>query len=71
VEGASFENVIQTTLDIGFASKTQLLTEDLLESQQTVKCNTMVRFDKGVLKLQVILRKHFINNGRIAFSTDI
>jgi hypothetical protein len=31
----------------------------------------MVRFDKGVLKLQVILRKHFISNGRVAFSIDI
>jgi hypothetical protein len=31
----------------------------------------MVRFDKGVLKLQVILRKHFIDNGRVAFYTDI
>jgi hypothetical protein len=31
----------------------------------------MVRFDKGVLKLQIILRKHFISNGHIAFSTDI
>jgi hypothetical protein len=30
VEGASFENVIQTALDIGFASKTPLLAEDLL-----------------------------------------
>jgi hypothetical protein len=33
VEGASFENVIQTALDIGFASKTSLLTEDLLQSR--------------------------------------
>jgi hypothetical protein len=71
VEGASFENVIQTTLDIGFASKMPLLAKDLLQSQQIVKRNTMVRFDKGVLKLQVILRKHFISNGRIAFSTYI
>jgi hypothetical protein len=31
----------------------------------------MVRFDKGVLKVQVILRKHFIDNGRVAFSIDI
>ncbi len=31
----------------------------------------MVQFDKGVLKLQVILRKHFIDNGHIAFSIDI
>jgi hypothetical protein len=31
----------------------------------------MVQFDKGVLKLQIILRKHFIDNGRVAFSTDI
>jgi len=31
----------------------------------------MVRFDKGVLKLHVILRKHFIDNGHVAFSTDI
>jgi hypothetical protein len=30
VEGAGFENVIQTALDIGFASKTPLLVEDLL-----------------------------------------
>jgi hypothetical protein len=71
MEGACFENVIQTTLDIGFASKVPLLVEDLLQSRQTVKRNTMVRFDKGVLKLQVILRKHFITNGRVAFSTDI
>jgi len=71
VEGAGFKNVIQTALDIGFASKTPLLTEYLLQSRQTVKCNTMVRFDKGVLKLQIILHKHFINNGRVAFFTDI
>jgi hypothetical protein len=32
MEGASFENVIQTALDIGFASKTPLLAEDLLQS---------------------------------------
>jgi hypothetical protein len=51
MEGASFENVIQTALDINFASKTPLLAEDFLQSQQTVKRNTMVRFDKGVLKL--------------------
>jgi hypothetical protein len=30
VEGASFENVIQTALDIGFASKTPLLVKNLL-----------------------------------------
>jgi hypothetical protein len=30
VEGAGFENVIQTALDIGFASKTPLLVKDLL-----------------------------------------
>jgi hypothetical protein len=30
VEGAGFENVIQTALDIGFVSKTPLLVEDLL-----------------------------------------
>jgi len=30
VEGAGFKNVIQTTLDIGFASKTPLLAKDLL-----------------------------------------
>jgi len=71
VEGAGFENFIQIALDIGFASKTPLLARDLLQSRQTVKCNMMVRFDKGVLKLQVILRKHFIDNGRVAFSTDI
>ncbi len=71
MEGASFKNVIQIALDIGFASKTPLLAKDLLQSRQTVKRNMMVRFDKGVLKLQVILRKHFIDNGRIAFSTDI
>jgi hypothetical protein len=58
-------------LDIGFASKTPLLAEDLLQSRQTVKRDMMVRFDKGVLKLQVILRTHFIDNGRVAFSTDI
>jgi hypothetical protein len=71
VEGAGFKNVIQIALDIGFASETPLLAEDLLQSRQTVKRNTMVRFDKGVLKLQVILRKHFIDNGRVAFSIDI
>ncbi len=71
VEGAGFKNVIQIALDIGFASKTPLLAEDLLQFRQTVKHNTMVRFDKSVLKLQVILRKHFIDNGRVAFSTDI
>ncbi len=30
VEGADFENVIQTTLDIGFTNKMPLLVEDLL-----------------------------------------
>ncbi len=71
VEGTCFENVIQTALDIGFASKMPLLVKDLSQSRQTVKRNMMVQFDKGVLKLQVILRKHFIDNGRVAFSTDI
>jgi hypothetical protein len=71
MEGASFEKVIQTALDIGFASKTPLLAKDLLQSQQTVKRNMMVRFDKGVLKLQVIMHKHFIDNGCVAFSTNI
>jgi hypothetical protein len=71
MEGACFENVIQTALDIGFASETPLLAEDLMQSRQIVKRNTMVRFDKGVLKLQVILRNHFIDNGRVAFSIDI
>jgi hypothetical protein len=33
VEGASFENVIQTALGIGFVSKTPLLAEDLLQSR--------------------------------------
>jgi hypothetical protein len=42
VEGAGFENVIHAALDIGFASKTPLLAEDLLHSRQTVKHNTMV-----------------------------
>jgi len=32
VEGAGFENVIQTTLDISFTSKTPLLAKDLLQS---------------------------------------
>jgi hypothetical protein len=32
MEGVGFENVIHTALDIGFASKTPLLVEDLLES---------------------------------------
>jgi hypothetical protein len=32
VEGVGFENVIQTTLDIGFASKMPLLVKDLLQS---------------------------------------
>jgi hypothetical protein len=68
MEGACFKNVIQITLDIGFASKTPLLAEDLLRSRQTVKCNTMVRFDKSVLKLQVILHKHFIENGVVLHS---
>jgi hypothetical protein len=42
VEGASFENVIQTALDISFASKTPLFARHLLQSQQTVKHNMMV-----------------------------
>jgi hypothetical protein len=71
VEGTSFENVIQIALDICFASKMPLLVEDLLQSQQTAKHSTMVRFNKGVLKLQVIMRKHFISNGCVAFSTNI
>jgi hypothetical protein len=71
MEGTSFKNVIQTAFDIGFASKMPLLTKDLLQFRKTIKRNTMVRFDKGVLKLQVILCKHFINNGHIALSTDI
>jgi hypothetical protein len=71
MEGAGFKNVIQTALDISFASKTPLLAKDLMESRQTIKRNMMVQFDKGVLKLQVILLKHFISNGRVAFSTDI
>jgi hypothetical protein len=71
MEGAGFKNIIQTALDIGFASKTPLLVEDLLQSRQTVKRNRMVQFDKGVLKLQVIMRKHFIDNGHVAFSTNI
>ncbi|CAM6030029.1 unnamed protein product [Sphagnum balticum] len=33
VEGVGFENVIQTALDISFASKTPLLTKDLLSSR--------------------------------------
>jgi hypothetical protein len=32
VESVGFKNVIQTALDIGFASKTPLLVEDLLQS---------------------------------------
>ncbi len=71
MEGACFKKVIQTAMDIGFTSKMPLLAEVLLQSQQIVKCNTMVRFNKGVLKLQVIMRKHFISNGCIAFSTNI
>jgi hypothetical protein len=71
VEGTCFENVIQTALDIGFANKTPLLVKDLLQSRWTIKRNTMVQFDKSVFKLQVILRKHFISNGRVAFSSDI
>ncbi|CAM6070496.1 unnamed protein product [Sphagnum tenellum] len=42
MEGVGFENIIQTALDIGFASKTPLFAKDLLQSRQTIKRNMMV-----------------------------
>jgi hypothetical protein len=41
VEGPGFHDVIQTALDIGFASKTPLLADDLLQSRQTIMRRTM------------------------------
>jgi hypothetical protein len=43
VEGPGFHDVIQIALDIGFASKTPLLADDLLQSRQTIKRRTMDR----------------------------
>jgi hypothetical protein len=71
VDGPGFANVIHTALDIGFTSKTSLFAEDLLQSRQTIKRATMDRYDKGVVKTQAIAHKHFKDNGRAAFSTDI
>ncbi|CAK9236380.1 unnamed protein product [Sphagnum troendelagicum] len=70
-DGPGFHDVIQTALDIGFASKTPLLADDLLQSRQTIKRRTMDRFKKGIVKLQGIAHNHFINNGRASFSIDI
>jgi hypothetical protein len=36
VEGPGFHDVIQTALDIGFASKTPLLADDLLQSRRDI-----------------------------------
>jgi len=71
VEGPGFHDVIQTALDIGFASKAPLLADDLLQSRQTIKRRTMDRFVKGIVKLQGIAHNHFQDNGRASFSTDI
>jgi len=71
VEGLGFHDVIQIALDIGFASKTPLLADDLLQSQQTIKRRTMDRSEKGIVKLQGIVHNHFQDNGRASFSTDI
>ncbi len=71
VEGPGFHDVIQTALDIGFASKTPLLAYDLLESRQTIKRRTMDCFEKGIVKLQGIAHNHFQDNGRASFSTNI
>ncbi len=43
VEGPGFHNVIQIALDIGFASKTPLLADDLLQSWQIIKRRTIDR----------------------------
>lgn len=67
VEGVGFENVIQTALNIGFASKTSLLAEDLMKSRQTIKRKIIYHYDKDVIKLYVIVHKHFKNNVRAAF----
>jgi hypothetical protein len=48
-----------------------LLANDLLQSRQTIKRATMDRYDKGVVKTQAIAHKHFKDNGRTAFSTNI
>ncbi len=71
VEGPGFHDVIQTALDISFASKTPLLADDLLQSRQTIKRRTMDRSEKGIIKLQGIAHNHFQDNGRASFSTDI
>ncbi len=65
VEGPGFHDVIQIALDIGFASKTPLLADDLLQSRQIIKRRTMDHFEKG------IAHNHFQDNGRASFSTDI
>jgi hypothetical protein len=71
VEGPGFHDVIQTALDIGFASKTRLLVDDLLQSRQTIKRRTMDHSEKGIVKLQSIAHNRFQDNGRASFSTDI
>ncbi|CAK9877739.1 unnamed protein product [Sphagnum jensenii] len=71
VEGPGFHDVIQIALDIGFASKTPLLADDLLQSRQTIKRRTMDCSEKGIVKLQGITHNHFQDNGRASYSTDI
>lgn len=61
VEEVRFKNVIQTVLDIDFAIKIPILTNDLLQSCHTIKRKTMDRFDKGIVKY----------NGHVAISTNI
>ncbi|CAK9233214.1 unnamed protein product [Sphagnum troendelagicum] len=63
--------IIHTALDIGFTSKTSLLTDDLLQSRQTIKRRTIDRSEKGIIKLQGIAHNHFQDNGRASYSTDI
>jgi hypothetical protein len=58
-------------LDIGLVNNTSLLADDLLQSRQTIKCRTMDRSEKGIVKLQGIAHNHFQDNGRASFSTDI
>ncbi|PTQ50293.1 LOW QUALITY PROTEIN: hypothetical protein MARPO_0001s0300 [Marchantia polymorpha] len=41
------------------------------KSRHTVKRKTMDRFDKGIVKLQLISHNHFKDSGRAAFSRDI
>ncbi|CAK9201854.1 unnamed protein product [Sphagnum troendelagicum] len=71
VGGLGFHDVIQTALDIGFANKTPLLADDLLQSRQTIMRRTMDRSRKGIVKLQGITHNHFQDNGHASFSTDI